>query len=301
MSTLLRYIHNDLGLESGGMVFGSTALVDAFSSLQALACMGDIYRLLPSTAVSIGIIQYRGLHRAPWVPKRSEASHTSNLTSLEAFTHPLLITRAQTFSCLAFFETGNLEVSPATLNNVITMASGDSLFICNTLLCDPFEIPNKHEVIRTLGNIGKPSLAMLIALESLLLRDTSIDDWKFITNAPFRGELFDGFKATSMHLSFSGYKAPLISSQQGSQDINVYIIEAILSVYSGSKWIGDVNVLKTLESTETIVRMDQIEGCGHAKVYDDSFHFITFDSWEKYLKELKMLQSPVHIKIGRLG
>ncbi|KAI1744422.1 hypothetical protein F4680DRAFT_404705 [Xylaria scruposa] len=281
---LLRYIHIDPSLESGRMVSRSTALVNAFSSLQALACVGDIYRLLPSTAVSMGTIQYRGLHKAPWLPKRSEASHTSNLTRLEAFTHPLLMTRAQTFSCLALFETGNLEVSPAILNNVFAMASGDSLFICNTLLCDPFEIPNKHEVTRTLGNIGKPGLAMLIAPESPLSRDISIDDWKFITNAPFRGEPFDGFKATSMHLSFSGYKAPLISSRQGSQDVDAYLIEAILSVYSGSKWIGDVNVLKAVESTETVVRMDQIQGCGHAKAYDDSFYFITFDSWDEVLE-----------------
>jgi hypothetical protein len=180
---------------------------------------------------------------------------------------------------------GNVEVSPAILNNVIATASGDSLFICNALLCDPFETPNEHEVARTLGNIGKPGLAMLIAPEFPLSRDTSIDDWKFITNASFRGEAFDAFKATSMHLSFSGYKAPLLSSRQGSQDVDAYLIEAVLSVYSGSKWIGDVNVLKTVESTETFVRMDQLEGCGHDKAYDDSFHFITFDSWDEVLEE----------------
>jgi hypothetical protein len=45
---LLRYIHNDPSLRVGRIDSGPSALVDAFSSLQALACAGHIYRLLPS-------------------------------------------------------------------------------------------------------------------------------------------------------------------------------------------------------------------------------------------------------------
>jgi hypothetical protein len=240
-------------------------------SLRALASAADIYRLLPSATVSVSVIVFQNLYEARWVPRIATSEQT--------------MTRAETFACLAFFETGNLDLSPDTLGNVLAMASGDSMFISTALLCDPSEVPNKFEVTRVVGNIGRPGLAMLIAPEFPRSRDAVLGDWKFISHAPFRGDTFDSFKGTSMHLSFSGYSASLLpSDKHGVQDIDAYLLETVLSVYNGSEWIGDLNFLKTLESKNTFVRVDQVFDCGHDRKYEDNFRFVVFDSWEELLE-----------------
>lgn len=142
-----------------------------------------------------------------------------------------MMTRSQTFACLAMFETGTLDLSPSLLGSVMAMASSDSLFISNSLLCDPSAIPRKHEVTRVVGNIGKAGLAMLIAPESPQSKEAALENWHHISHAPFKGEPFDGFKNTSMHLSFTGYTAPLFSTNdQGIQDFEAYLLEAVISV-----------------------------------------------------------------------
>jgi hypothetical protein len=186
-------------------------------------------------------------------------------------------------------EAGNLDLDPDRLGAVMAMASGDPLFISSALLCDPCEIPNKHEIIRVLGNIGRPGLAMLIAPEFPHSKDAALEDWKFISHAPFRGESFDGFKGTSLHLSFTGYTAPLLSTDNhGVQDVEVYLLEAVIKVYNRGEWIRDLNVLKTLESEHAFTRVDQILECGHDHKYDDSFRFVCLIPGRSSLKALRM-------------
>jgi hypothetical protein len=246
-----------------------------YKSLRALAYAADVYRLLPSVTVAMSTILLRDLYKARWVPKWSSTPQQSSR----------VMTRSQTFACLAMFETGNLDLSPAPLGNVMAMASGDSLFISSALLCDPFEIPSKYEVTRVVGNIGKAGLAMLIAPEFPSSKEPSLGDWNCITHAPFSGESFDGFKSTSMHLSFTGYTAPLLLAEShGVQDVEAYLLETVLSVYNGGDWIGDLNVLKTLESKTEFVRVDQILDCGHDHDYKDKFRFVVCDSWEELLE-----------------
>ncbi|KAI9158181.1 hypothetical protein HJFPF1_06172 [Paramyrothecium foliicola] len=237
-------------------------------SLRALALAADIYRLLPSATVSMSTIVTQSLCKARWVPD----SHKT-------------MTRAETFACLAFFETGNLDLSPSTLINVMAMASGDTMFISTSLLCDPSEVPNENEVTRVIGNIGRPGLAMLIAPEIPHTKAALLGHWKFISHAPFHGDNFDGFRDTSVNLSFSGYRASLASSDKhGAQDIDAYLLETILSVYHGGEWIGDLNILKILDDKDTFVRVDQIGDCGHDGKYEDSYRFVAFDSWEELLE-----------------
>ncbi|KAF4956258.1 hypothetical protein FSARC_11657 [Fusarium sarcochroum] len=247
-------------------------------SLRALGLAADVYRLLPTATVSMSTIAFHSFSKAQWV-----SSFTSSFASPRSSRRTL--TRSETFSCLAFLETGNIDLDPNSLGDVMAMASGDSLFISTALLCDPSEVPNKYEVIRVIGNIGRPGLAMLIAPEIPRCKTASLNHWQFVNLAPFRGETFDGFKSTSMHLSFSGYSAPLLpSNKHGVQDIDAYILEAVLSVFNGSEWIGDLNILKTLESQDTFVRVDQITECGHDVKYEDGYRFVTIDCWEELLE-----------------
>jgi hypothetical protein len=249
-----------------------------YRSLTALAYAADVYKLLPTSTIAMSTILFHDLYKARWVPGWTASSQSMKHT-------PEVMTRAQTFACLAMFETGTLDLSPSSLGNVMAMASGDSLFISNTLLCDPSAVPRKHEVTRVVGNIGKAGLAMLIAPEYPQSKEAALEDWNHISHDPFKGEQFDSFKNTSMHLSFTGYKAPLFSTNDhGIQDDEAYLLEAAISVYNSGDWIGDLNVLKTLESEGQFVRIDQILNCGHDHNYKGTFRYVTCDSWEELLE-----------------
>ena len=88
-----------------------------------------------------------------------------------------------------------------------------------------------------------------------------------------------------MHLSFTGYTAPLFSaSEHGVQDIEAYLLESVLSVYNSGEWIGDLNVLNTLESEGKFVRIDQLSDCGHDRHYKGTFQYTVCDSWEELLE-----------------
>jgi hypothetical protein len=248
-----------------------------YRSLKALACAADVYRLLPSSTIAMSTILIRDLYKAQWVPEWTGSSQLTQESSGR-------MTRAQTFACLAMFETGTLDLSPLSLGSVMAMASGDSLFISNTLLSDPSTIPKKHEVTRVVGNIGKAGLAMLIAPEYPQSKEAALEDWSHISHAPFKGESFDGFRNTSMHLSFTGYTAPLYSTDDhGVQDIEAYLLETVLSVHNGGDWIGDLNLLKTLELGQ-FVRVDQFSDCGHDRNYKGIFRYVVCDSWEELLE-----------------
>ncbi|KAH8587969.1 hypothetical protein B0O99DRAFT_583731 [Bisporella sp. PMI_857] len=244
-------------------------------SLRALAHAADVYKLLPSVTVAMSTILFPDLYKAQWVPGWSPTPQKSSN----------IMPREHAFACLAMFETGTLDLSPASLGDVMAMASGDSLFISNTLLCDPSQIPKRHEITRVVGNIGKAGLAMLIAPPFPRSKEAALGDWNCISHAPFTGESFDGFKSTSTHLSFTGYTAPLLSTDShGIQDIEAYLLETVLSVYNSGEWIGDLDVLKTLESKSEFVRVDQILDCGHDHGYKGTFRFVVCDSWEELLE-----------------
>jgi len=118
---------------------------------------------------------------------------------------------------------------------VMAMASGNSLFIFS-LLCDPSEEPSRSEVIRVIGNIGRPGLAMLIVPESPMTKDAELGDCNVITHTTFKEEVFDEFKFTSMHLSFTGYMAPLsFEESQEVQEVESYLLEGVILVYHGGE------------------------------------------------------------------
>lgn len=73
---------------------------------------------------------------------------------------PYVLSRAQSFACVAMFESGQYNINPIYLENVMVMSSKDSLYIGAELLRDPFESSFRF-IQRVAGNIERPGLAFL--------------------------------------------------------------------------------------------------------------------------------------------
>ena len=171
----------------------------------------------------------------------SEASETSDEDGLE-------VTRAQTLSCIAMFEAG-INVHPDGLQHVIAMAWENSIFVTNLLLSDPSDVASAHSIKRITGNVGRPGLTMMVAPNKPQIRAPS-NSYRLVNHVDYDGKREDNFKNTSLHLSFTEWNVPLVSSSTGDRgaiDQDVFFLESVVSVHDQGTWVADLDVLKLLK------------------------------------------------------
>jgi len=246
-------------------------------SLKALASAEGIYKLLPNATVDLRVTS-SPLYATSWVSMETDShSETHQRFNFE-------LSRCRTFACIAHFESGSFNIDPQLLKDVMAMSSGNSIFVAATLLCDPFEKPAEYEIRRVVGNVGRAGLAMLIPPQDPKIRTLAPDTWNLINHAPFDGKLEVSFQSTSLHLSFTPYTMAINTGDHGSQDKEAFFVETVVSVYDQNKWIGDLNVLKTV-SDPFFSRHKSSPGCTHI-IDEDTYEYeqlVCFDTWEEIL------------------
>ena len=106
-------------------------------SLKAVFTAVMIYRHFSDATIDIRILQ-QPLYDALWVPKLPilPLSSTRNPSVIKAF-QPYVLDRPSSFAYITMFESGQYNVDPNDLENVMTISSGDSLYIGAELLHDP--------------------------------------------------------------------------------------------------------------------------------------------------------------------
>jgi hypothetical protein len=210
--------------------------LDEITSLKACAMMSQVYKLLPGATISTLVVN-KHLPDAKWIPKPQV--HSDMNLSLQ-----------QAFACIAMFESGTCNLDPNTLSEAFAMSSGSSLYVAGSLLCDPYEQPGPAEIHRVMGNIGRPGITFLICPPEPKIRKPDPEKWQFINHRPYDGKLENYFEQTSMHLSFTEYVIPLITEDNPRHiiDRDVQLIEALIRVYDGGTWVGEVDILKTFRS-----------------------------------------------------
>ena len=206
------------------------------SCLRACAMMAEIYHLLPGATISTLVVKL-SLSRARWVPQSKD-------------NQLLPLTLAQAFACIAMFESGTCNLDPSNLVEVFAMASGNSLYVAGSLLCDPHQQPSPTEIRRVIGNVGRAGITFLIAPPDVKLRPKDPEKWMFISHRKFDGHPENHFKKTSLHLSFTDYAIPLITEENSRHiiDRTVFLVETLISVYDGGTWVGEVDILKSFRS-----------------------------------------------------
>ena len=75
------------------------------------------------------------------------------------------LSRAETFSCVAMFESGGVNLHGDDLGRVMALSSGNSLFIATQLVSDPSDEVPDRVVKHKFGNIGSPSISLLVPPE----------------------------------------------------------------------------------------------------------------------------------------
>jgi hypothetical protein len=183
-----------------------------YQSLQALATAARVYALLPDATIALRVLERRLLNIG-WMPPAFS-------TGGSAF-QPRRLSLPQTFSSVAMFDTGTLNINHEELDKVFAISLGSSIFAATRLLIDPYEECEESELRQIVGNVGRAGASMLIPPGNPVLRKPGIGSWQAINHEPFtlETECQDYFDKTSLHLSFTRYEQPVASAvHHGAQD-----------------------------------------------------------------------------------
>jgi len=264
---------------------------------RALAIVLDIYAQFPKATIALKVVE-KPLSQQRWAmlykPSSirlpdfiSEGEWSEKGIDQRMFGFfPYSLARRQYFALLATFETGTLNPRPSSLDKVMAMCSGDSLFVAAHLLVDPFESRylKGSSICRIRGNIGRPGITMMVPPPDLQVKKQNSADWTLVNHDSFDGEVFDSFGGTSLHLSFTEYNRPVNTGIHGVRDAEMYFVEAYVQVHFRGRWIGDIDIISGLES-------------GHFDTYDIS------DSrrwWALDTSQVACMHTAKHIRKNRL-
>lgn len=212
-----------------------------FRSLKAVSAITDLYDDWPGATMSISITK-QPIGRASWAAKAFDQTERKEEK----------VWRAIKFSCLAMLESGGCDLHPDQVEHVMAIATGNSIYTSETLLLDPSLKDHSGEaaftgIRRIHGNLGYPGVVMLIPPPVPRMVQANSMRGRFVQAASFDGQPKNSFTQTSLHLKLTDYKIPL-SNARGAVDADIVMREALISVYDGSRWIADIDIIRALQS-----------------------------------------------------
>ncbi|KUI63298.1 hypothetical protein VM1G_12048 [Cytospora mali] len=224
-------------------------------SMKVLGTASRLYKLLPGAPVALRLLE-GSIPSLRWVPNSLQPYASSSNPLLNRIFGSFSLSRSEALACVSTFDTGTLHISSMELKDVLAVSSGNSIYALSMMLSDPHEVCEEFELTRIIGNVGQAGVTMLTSpLEPRIVKP-GYDSWQVINHAPFDLTCEDYFSQTSLHLSFTGYEQPVASSvTHGARDVEARYIEALVSVYNGSKWVADLDIITALED-ERLERLD---------------------------------------------
>lgn len=213
--------------------------------LEACVAILEIYKLLPNATISTLVLS-QPLLNSKWIPP----SHGS-----------LVLSRSQTFACIAMLDSGTSNIDPKSLTRVFAMSTGNSIYVAGAMMCDPYEKSGASEIQRVTGNIGRAGISFLLAPPNPNIRQPQIQNWRQINHLPFDGTSNDCFQHTSVHLSFTTYEMPLqTEGERHIVDQPFKLVETLIAVYDRRDWVADLDLLQALDqgSVEGITNVHRV-------------------------------------------
>jgi len=255
----------------------ANAAVDPhLKALKAVSTAAAMYRKFPNTSVDVRILQ-QPIWNAAWVKACYDEPPEKHMNGLPSSLQPYHLERATAFACIAMFESGIYDIDPSLLENVIAMSSSDSIYIGGALLLDPQELAYSGDIRRVLGNIGRPGMAFLIPPVDPMIREVKMAEWSRIDRDEFDGDMRDCFESTSLHLSFTGANTPVNLGFSGGQDVDVYLLETLISLRDGGDWIADLDIFKPIGNVR-LRKMSDCQDCDHNSMVA-VHNFTAIDNW----------------------
>lgn len=247
-------------------------------AFKILGSASQVYKLLPGAQVALRLLEH-DLPRMGW---------TRNLPFFDEKTvagvfSPFKFNRSQALACVAIFETGSLDIEEMELRNVFAVSVGNSIYAPSALFNDPYDACEDFELMRIVGNVGKPGLTMMIPPSDPRILQPEYEKWQVINHEPFDATCQDHFGKTSLHLSFSGYQQPVASSvKHGAQDVEAQYLETLVSVYDGRRWVADLDILAALDNSQ-VERFGLPNVCHHDKETAITPKWISVDCWDELI------------------
>ncbi|KAK4182282.1 hypothetical protein QBC35DRAFT_468206 [Podospora australis] len=214
------------------------------NTLCAVGVIGEIYSTLAEATISLESVKAR-MDSSSWY--KTLKSRSTKIHMDIVFQKHHFIPNEIAFACLAMLETGDQDLDPNMLNDVMGMACGDSIYLSNSLVLDPYNFSDRRGIFRALGNVGKPGVSLLIPPPEPIVRKPTDDEWNLITHSKWNGkENLDLFGKASLQLVLTEYRVPYVTQHRGVRDSQTFFQEATISVYDGATWVGDVDIIKEL-------------------------------------------------------
>lgn len=251
----------------------------AVQSLMAVAAAEAVYSKLPGAKVDLQVTSSTICKSHWWNEFRKPERQT-----LQAI-----------FSCIAYFQTGGLDLDTSTIGSeTFALCHASSIFVASCLLSDPLDVGSDSPVERITGNIGKPGLAFLLAPVNPKIRKLDLASWHMIAHEPFDGSPSEGFGGASFHLSFTGYELALDLKRRGDRDAPGSLLEATVSLHDKGEWVADLDILG---ASTLWTRFQPGPSCEHSPDQKQDVAslapVVSMDSW------LELLDPPIHHGILR--
>ena len=249
-------------------------------ALQALTISTHVYFQLDGATISLKVLE-APLNEALWLPEVS----ISYLTRQD-------LERSSILACIVHFESGVVILKPDELEDTLAIASGNSIFVLDAIISDPFETLATNSVKRIIGNIGRNGICMMVAPFEPRVRPLG-SRYDLVEHAVYDGKRENNFKGTSLHLSFTDWTLPLeVKGAEGRTiDQEAYLVESVISVLDSGKWVADLDIFRI--DFEALTRLRQSHQCpGHPNRRAD-YDYTSLDSWEE------LLDGPMSVGIFR--
>ncbi|RSL65974.1 hypothetical protein CEP53_003509 [Fusarium sp. AF-6] len=133
-------------------------------------------------------------------------------------------------------ETGDQDLDPRTLGEVMALSVGDSIYSLSTLFSDPHTEPqtvlsdNISDtkgtcIVHTFGNLGKYGISLLIPPPELKIRKLDYGQWNVINHGVWDSTTADSFGEISLHLFLTEYRVPYTTDHHGNRDIQAFFFQ----------------------------------------------------------------------------
>jgi hypothetical protein len=259
------------------------------NSMYALDSASKVYCHLTHATISLKLIA-RPLSNSAWYKclyKRWQiGSDNTNpwfveeslLTSLP----PPLPDRNESFSCIALFDSGVVDLSSDDFKHTFALCSEDTIYVPAVVLSDPYTPVPDYEMRSITGNIGRQGISLLIPPVEPRIRELS-NSYNLVSHETYDFKRENNFRETSLHLSFTDWTFPLATEVSRMIDHDAQVVEAVISVHDRGRWVGDIDILEV--DFRDMLRFKPMTPCKGNHDQNCDVDYTSIDSWEELLDE----------------
>lgn len=259
---------------------------DWFRSLELIGVIDEIYSRMHGATISLGVIEYP-LLEAYWTalsyPPHSEAGRREETHIRGTGDMLAQMSREHSMACIAMMQTGVSNLDPSDLSQVMAMSSDNSIFVAASLLTDPHTKVRPQDIRHIIGNVGYPGLNLMIGPPGCLRISRPKNEVQTLSNTSRHSwTRQDKFGGSSLHLSFTGKRFPLVTTDEDTIDQDIFHLQSVVSLWDNRKHIADLDMLRLEKEGVSRISLNCL--CAEIQQEPNGMEVMTLDSWRDILR-----------------